>query len=254
MQAMPRPGRHQQDGRDDDEASLAVALAESVAQAEVDGIGGPFHLAASPPSEGISFSSMARLGFAATGPALGSSPGVFPPPVAVHTRSHPPDRDASLSPQKAYAPPPRIKYVLAHRKLYSDRAVLGGLGYAKPALCPKARMPPSENGFNPAFEFFSQSGCACGAGSAPRSPAAAGVWSTAAGAAKKWGPGLGASGTASGETVLPAQWGTPIGSAAAAAAAGEGRDSALPPRPLADGKKGKKGKQVLLFSSGQRQY
>lgn len=80
------------------------------------------------------------------------------------------------------------------------------------------------------------------------------MWSTVAGAAKKWGPGLGASGAASGETALPAQWGAAIGGAAAAAAAAEGRDGQLPPRPLADGKKGKKGKQVLLFSSGQRQY
>lgn len=66
LQAMPRPGR-QQTQLETDEEMLAAALADSAA------IGSGGERGASP-IESISFSCMARMGYAATGPVLGSSP------------------------------------------------------------------------------------------------------------------------------------------------------------------------------------
>lgn len=71
---MPRPGRERAEDSSED-AALAAALAESAGLTGTGAAGVPRDVDIPQSPEGVSFSSMARLGFAATGPALGSSPG-----------------------------------------------------------------------------------------------------------------------------------------------------------------------------------
>lgn len=90
VQAMPRPALARRSAAGVGDGELAAALAESALlaggrqQEGAEGTAGDGGVEAGsppPPAAGVSFANMARLGYAATGPVLGSGPALGSSPL-----------------------------------------------------------------------------------------------------------------------------------------------------------------------------